>query len=179
MKLFRIALIATLTTTSGFVFAAVDGTLGTTSTGTSDISVTKENTALISGIDDIAFGTLGLLPTPAVETSAMCVYSANAGAYGITISSGNGAFTMNEPNGGTLAYSVRWADSSGILAAVTDSTPTTTLLGSSTELDCASDTAGGVANSNAILEVTIVDTDYNAAPSGDYTDTLTLLITPE
>lgn len=181
MKLFRIGLLASLTATSGLAFAATDGTEGLTSTGTSDVSVTKENTALISGIDDIAFGTLGLLPTPAVETSAMCVYAANAGAYGITITSGsgNGAFAMNEPGGGTLAYSVRWADASGTLTAVADGTPTTTLLGSSTELDCASDTANGVANSNAILEVTIAEAEYNAAPSGVYTDTLTLLITPE
>lgn len=179
MKLFRTALIASLTATSGLAFAATDGIEGLTSSGTSDVSVTKENTALITGVDDIAFGTLGILPTPAVEISAMCVYAASAGAYGITISSGNGGFTMNETSGGTLAYSVRWADSSGVLAAVADGVATTALLGSSTELDCASTTAGGVPNSNAILEVTIANTDYNAAPAGDYTDTLTLLITPE
>ena len=39
------------------VFAATDGTLGTTSTGTSDITVTIPELILISGMADITFGT--------------------------------------------------------------------------------------------------------------------------
>ncbi len=180
MKLFRIALLASLVTTAGVATAATQGTQGPTSSGTSDVSVTKENTALITGIDDIAFGTLGFLTAPEVLTSSMCVYAANAGAYNITVSSLNGGFVMNAAVGtGTLAYTVRWADRTETLAAVTENVALTTLTGSATELDCGADTAGGVANSNAILEVSIDDAAYNAAPTGVYSDTLTLLITPE
>ena len=173
MKFFRIAVIASLTTVSGVAVAVTDdGDLDTTSTGTSDVTVTKQNTVQISGIDTIDFQTLGYIDpaTPVTAESDMCVFS-STGTYTILLTSTNGAFNLND-NGNTIDYTVTWADAADAGAPVAYNTVLETQAGSNVDPTCEN------AN-NATLTVTLNNAQFNSADAGTYTDTLTMQVSPE
>jgi len=96
MKLFRIALIASLTAFSGHSMAAVQGTLSATeSEGQADINISKDNAVMISMIDDINLGNFGNLSETLTGDDDVCVFS-STGGYSITITSGNGSFDLSD-----------------------------------------------------------------------------------
>ena len=151
--------------------AATDGTLGLTSTGTTDISIIKGDTAQITGLTDMVMApwTTGS-PAP-VDSTTACVYT-STGAYQVTPTSANGAglqFRMAD-GGNFLVYDVNWNDGSG-----NTNLNNGQLLGGqagSTTIGC-----GGATNVTVQVNVTIGN--ITAAPVGNYADTLTLLIAPE
>ncbi len=170
MKLFRIAMIASLTAMAGNAMAATDGILGSTSEGTAVIQISKLNAVQITDLDDINLGTQGNLTATATGSDAVCVFS-STGGYNITITSANGAFQLEDANTTTdIPYSLDWT--AGSTSAVTYNTPITGLVGDSTAVDCN-------ATTNASFEVSVTAADFNAADPGSYTDTLTLLVQPE
>jgi len=157
MKLFRVAMIASLAALSGSAMAAVDGNLGATSEGTSLIQIGKDNLVQITKLDDIDLGTHGNLTETATGTDEVCVFS-STGAYGITITSDNGLYALTDPNANTnIPYSIVW---------------TANMLGNSADTDCNGET-------NASYEISVTAADFNAADPGSYTDTLTLKVIPE
>ncbi len=171
MKLFRVAMIASLATLSGSVMAASDGNLGGTSEGTSIIQISKDNVVQITMLDDINLGTHGNLTATATGDDDVCVFS-STGGYNITITSANGSFDLDDANTTTdIPYSVVWTAGASTATAVY-ATAMTGMLGNSTATDC-----NGVTNAN--FEVSVTAADFNAADPGSYTDTLTLLVTPE
>jgi hypothetical protein len=170
MKLFRIALIASLTAMTGSAIAATQGTIGNTSTGTSDININKGNAVQITDVDDIDLGTSGNLAATATQSDAVCVFS-STGACNITVTSTNGSFILTDANTTTdIDYTVDWTV--GTLAPVTYNTAITGLVGDSTSVDCG-------ATTNATFTVSVTAAEFNAADPGSYTDTLTLLVQPE
>lgn len=170
MKLFRIAMIASLTAMSGSVLAATDGTLGATSTGTAIINIAKGNAVQITDLDDIDLGTQGNLTATASQSDDVCVFS-STGGYNITLTSANGAFVLSDANTTTdIAYTVDWT--AGTTTAVTYNTAITGLIGDSTAVDCN-------ATTNASFTVSVAAAPFNAADPGGYTDTLTMLVQPE
>ena len=169
MKFFRIAVIASLTAISGVAIAATDGTTGAQSSGSSDVTVTKQQIVRITGVDNIEFGALGFLTAAESVASAMCIYS-SAGGYNVTASSTTGYALTSGDATTDVAYTATWNGANLVLDTALGGQA-----GNSTEIDCASDTD----NSNATLAVTLDTASFNSAEAATYTGTLTLTIAPE
>lgn len=168
-----LAVAAFATFAASNAFAATQGTLGATSQGTLDITLTIDPLVQISALDDIALGTYtgGGDMTGADD---LCVYS-NNGGYDIT-ATGNGAGQAFELIGGSanIPYTVEWATTAGA-ATGTSLTSGVTLAGQGgtfTTPNC-----NGADNARVI--VTVDSTTLAAAPADSYTGVLTLLVAPQ
>lgn len=156
-----------------------DGTLGSTSTGTSYIDVDIPQQVQITSMVDVG-GTIDAtqLASGASYGGNVCVYS-NVGTtreYTVTATGDGtaGAFTVQDGGTSTLAYSVLFNDSIGgggsSLTSGTASDPFAAGAGTTTT-NC-----GGSAN--ASYTVSFSSTDLQAALAGEYTGVLTLLVSP-
>jgi len=173
MKTFKIALIsaAVAASASTVAVAATDGLLDLTSTGTSIITIIKQNAVQITNVNDIDLGTHFALAADEVASDDVCVFS-STGSYDITLTSGAGpAFEMNDGGGTPLAYAVNWTTGGTTTPAVSGA-----VVGTFTSTAVDPTCSGGT---NANFEVTVNQADFNAAPNGTYTDTLTLVVTPQ
>lgn len=162
--------------------AATQGTLGNTSTGTLNISVTKPARANITGLSDL------ILPgwTPAhgavTLTDDLCVYSTRPGG-GYTVkatgSGAGGAFTL--ANGGsTLIYTITW-NSGGVNNLANTGVNLTAGTTSNARSNAAMDSAtcnGTVPGPTARLVFKVTNARMVAATQGTYSGVLTMLITP-
>ena len=173
-KLDKWTLIATLSfaTTAN----AADGQLGASSSGSSEVTVTKEDLVLITGVGDLDLGAYTSTAADLSLSDALCVYSSTS-AYKLTVTSANASdsFQLEDVIGGsTIPYALTWADSSGNPNTVEPSGTIGNLSGNQTSTSC-SDSSG----TNASFSVTVLAADFNNAPPGNYSDTLTLMIEPE
>ena len=166
---------------SGVAVAAQDGTPGPTSTGSSVVTIIKQDAAQITKVNDLNFNNPGFLSNDVRLADDVCVFS-TTGAYNVTLTSTNGTndFLLRNGSGDDMPYSVAWGAATTLGAvgsgtAITGGTALAGQAGNGTDLDCAGD-AGGV---NAAFAVEIAAADYNAAPVGTYTDILTILVAPE
>lgn len=157
--------------------AATQGTLGTTSTGSVSIGATVPGRVQISGLTDVAFGTVD--PTvPASSAENVCVWSNTSGkGYQVTAtgSGASNAFTLTDGTG-TLAYSVEWAGSSGQSSgsALTSGTALTGLSSTATSPTCS---AGAAATASLVVKMTAAN--LQAAVASTYNGTLTLVVAPQ
>lgn len=158
---------------SATAFAATDGTLGTTSQGTTDISVTVGEMVRISDLEDFAFGSYA--GTGDLDSNDdLCVYRNGGALYTITATSNEGAFTVKD-GADSIAYSVQFNDQTGTNGEVslTYNTASGTQSGANTQsANCA--TGGKSANVHIVLTEAAVQ----AAPPGSYTGTLILTAAP-
>lgn len=170
VSLFALSLIAPIS-----AMAASDGTLGTTSTGTSTISVTVPALIKITGVADLALGTWAGSGAM-TGNDDVCIYTNKAaGNYRVTAtgSGGGGAFTITDGSN-TIAYTAAWNDVSGTTgqAALTSGTA----LNGQTGANTSSQTCGGSQNAN--FYISIAEAALLAAPSGAYSGTLTMVVEP-
>ena len=157
--------------------AASQGALGATSTGSVDISATVPGRVQISGLSDVAFGTVD--PTVAASNAqSVCVWS-NTSGRGYTVTgtgSGTGnAFTLSDGSN-DLAYAVEWADTSG-QSTGTALTPAAALAGLSSAAVDPTCSAGPASSASLIVRMTAAD--LQAAVAGSYTGTLTIVDAPQ
>lgn len=170
---------ATLLATAGTATAATQGTLGTgSSTGSMDLSVTISESLRITGLADAALGTYGGTGDLTQDTD-VCVYTNDStGDYQITADNlaNSGNFEITNANSDALAYTVAWNDATGTTgqAALTANVA----LAAQTGADTASDDCSTGASMTSNIEVTFAEAALQAAPSGAYTGTLTLVVTP-
>ena len=149
---------------------ATDGFIGSSSEGTSVLTIVKEDAVQISDVDDLYLGIKGALTSAQVVGDDVCVFS-STGAYSLTVSSTNGGFALKDSNTLTdIRYSLEWVTTS--THSVRYNKTLTSLSGNSQSLDC-----GG--STNARFQVTIRPKSFNKAEPGQYRDTLTLLVHPE
>ena len=158
---------------AGVAVAATQGTLGSTSTGSVNISSIKGAAVQISALTDFTFPPTATTPAPIEQTA--CVYS-TTGSYTIQATSAHasgGAFRLNNA-GNYIAYAVGWfnASSGGTAASLASGTTSAAQTGA----DTGSTSCSGGADSR--IGITIDATTFTAAPAGTYTDTLTLLVAP-
>jgi spore coat protein U-like protein len=158
-------------------FAATQGSLGTTSTGTVGISATVPGRVEISGLSDIAFGTVD--PAAAAASAEnVCVWSNTSGkAYTVT-ATGSGASNAFSLSDGTnsLVYAVEWAGTAGQSTgtALVSGTALGGLSSTATNPGCSSGPA-----STASLIVKMTAANLQAAVASSYTGTLTLVVAPQ
>lgn len=149
--------------------AAVQGSLGATSSGSFSITAVLQDLVQVSSLDDLNLGTYsgsGNL----TGTEGFCVYRNGTGAYTATLtgSGASNAFTIAS-GANTMPYTITYNGT-----AITTGGTTATQTGNSTLTDCGGD---DVAN-NATIVVDIDSTVLQSRPSGTYTGTLTILINP-
>lgn len=163
--------------------AATQGTLGSTSTGTANISITKSVQAQISDLSDMTVSNWSIGDGAVTLFTNACIYS-STGSYKVTATgSGSlGAFTIASGMN-TIPYSVVWnAGGAGNLASTGSSLNTGVQSATFGNADTGSATCngGGAANNTARVVVGITSAAMNAAVSSNtpYTGTLTMLVTP-
>ncbi|RJF87810.1 hypothetical protein D3874_12895 [Oleomonas cavernae] len=157
-------------------FAATQGSLGPTSTGSLVITLAAPNLVRISALDDINLGTFS--GTALAGGDDVCIFS-NTGGYNVT-ASGDGTGSAFEltgfSTGDAVPYNVQWATTAGATSgtALTAGTPLTGLGGSFTNPTCR-----GGAQLNARVLVDVTEAVLSEAPADNYTGTLTLLVEPQ
>ncbi len=173
-----IAAIAALGTFSAGIFAASDGDVGTTSTGTTDITLVVPDLVRISDLSDIDLGTYSGMGTETGNTDA-CIFRNGAGTYTVTATTDKGDFRISRGAGGTAAedidFDAYWNDESGTTgrAALTYNTALTTQSGANTAaIDC-----GGGTNANFSVEIAAAD--MQTKNPATYEATVTIVIAPE
>lgn len=152
-------------------YAANDGTLGATSSGDFDISLTVNGAVKISNLSDMTLPAFSGADVSNVQTA--CVYSnSTGGAYNVTASATGAAFNLSG-TGGSIAYTVEYDDGSPSgFVSLTHGNLASMANASGTDDDC------GGTGSNATVRVNVAATDASAVPQGSYTSTLTLLVAP-
>lgn len=157
--------------------AASDGTLGATSTGRSNITITVTRELRINNLGDISLGTFDVATAPFVGTDTLCVYDNGSTAYQMTLSSLNGSGIFEMINGANrITYTVEY-DDTGTGASYSSATEAVALVAqanaTSTNDSCV--TAG---SDNATVRVTVTAANVSNAANGTYTDTLSAVIAP-
>ena len=156
------------------VFAATDGTVGATSTGTATISVTLPKLVRVRGLRDFAFGsytgTGDLTDNENINVSS----NYTAGTYRVRARGSGAAFAFTLTDGTSLIpYTVAYNDATGTSGevALTADTNLTTQGGIVKPLSTTTD--------NANYHVNILEANLQAVDAGSYSGTLSLIITPE
>ncbi len=161
------------------VFAATQGTLGTTSTGTVNISITIPSLVQICGLNDITLGTTSTFPATGATTAAIYSNTASpAGSYLVTASSANASGTTFQVANGShvIAYSAFWGNTSATSPSIAlqSGVQTVRQTGGSNSNSFSCSTS---ANANFNISFTAAQV-QGAPPSLTYTDTVTILINP-
>lgn len=160
----------------GTAWAATQGSVGTTSTGTVDLQVTIGTLARISDLDDLDLGQFtgsGDLS----DNDDVCVWSSGSSGYNITgTGSGTGgAFTLGA-GAELVTYTVEWASTSGQTtgSSLTSGSALTGQTTAATSTDC---NAG--ASPSASLIVKVAESEMLGKSAAAFTGTLTLVVAPE
>ncbi len=183
-KLLKSAIPALCVLATGFsANAATQGTLGTTSTGSANISITKSVQAQITDLSDMTLANWSIGQGAVTLYSNVCIYS-STGNYKVT-ATGSGtsnAFTIASGTN-TIPYSVTWNSGGAGGLANTGTTLTSGVQSAAfnnATLASATCNGGGASNDTARVVVGVASTDMTAAASSNtpYTGTLTMLVTP-
>lgn len=171
-KLFNLSALCSVFSLFAFAMpalAATQGTLGTSSTGTAEVSVTIPEQFRVSNLQDVSFGTWG--GGDLTNNQNTCVYHNGDGSYSITATSSTGSFALqNGPD--SLPFEVYFNNTptpAGGSALAYNST-TSTSGSNTTAADCS---AGGL---SANIRVRIAEGDLQAANPGAYNATLSFII---
>ena len=160
------------------VAATTDGTLGASSPGTADVSLTIDEKFQISGMTAFTFGSwsgTGDL----TQNDDICIYHNGDGSYKVTITDNSvlsaGFAVEDAADANEIAMSVNFNDETGTTGsiAVVDGTATAAQSGANT----ASTNCGG--GNSANIEVVVAEADLNAAPAGAYDSQITVLVEPD
>lgn len=156
--------------------AASDGDTGTTSTGSLDVSLAIGNLVRISGIEDLSFGSYDGNGDEARDDDVCIWTNQNSATYRVK-ARGSGAahsFLLSDGASQTLAYTVRWNDTTGTDG--NESLAADTLSGVMTNANTSSTTCSG--GSNANFQVKIAEAALLARRPGTFSGVLTLIISP-
>jgi len=162
----------------GTAFAATQGTLGATSTGSITIGASIPNRVQLSKLTDVSFTN----QDPSVNASNaqnVCVWSnTSTKGYNVTATGSGTANAFTLANGAlTVPYSVEWAGSSGQTtgSALSTGTALTGLTSTATNMNCAS---GPATSASLIVNISSANLQTMQAAT-TYTGTLTLVVAPE
>ena len=175
--------------TSAGAMAASDGTLGTTSTGTTEVSISKGTLVQVTGMQDLAYApanSFAAIPAAGVLSVNVCVFSSTAGytmvATGSEAPQAAGEFNMY--NGGIaldatdyINYTLDFTDNTTLApqtVSLVRGAATINLSSGTSTLGCAGD-AGSV---NSTITSTIDGVEFDAAVNNAiYSETVTMIFT--
>ena len=161
------------------LLAASDGTLGTTSTGLANASMTIEPKVRISDVDPVIFGSLPTTPTSVSREEFVCVYSNMPGHnYKITASMADG-FSLKNLSGQSIPFELFWSGSTSTSNMVQLSNQVPQNRGGGGSALSGSSTADCQGSTNAALRVTIPGESYSGKTAGNYSGTLQLTVEPD
>lgn len=158
------------------LFGANDGSLGMTSTGTVDVSLSISSLVQISGLSDITLNVSDTSSNATGNTSA-CIYTnVGSGTYNVTVTSANalaGVFRVKDSGDNYVVYTADWNDEDATGGtALVSGTPLVNQTGANTsQANC-----GGTPN--ARLNITFLAANLLLATPGTYTDTITIVVAP-
>lgn len=162
--------------------AALQGTLGSTSTGSINFTVTKPPRADITNLSDLVLSGWIAGDGPVTLTDDVCVYSTRpSGGYTVraTGSGAGGAFGLTNGTH-TMNYSVIW--NSGGVGNLANTGETLSAGSTSNQQNNAATTSstcsGNSAGPTARLIVRIAENEMMSSPQGTYVGVLTLMVTP-
>lgn len=167
------------------LYAATQGSAGSTSSGTVEINIVKNRTILITGLRDFNFGQWTPGDGTLSDNDNLCVGKTNFGTYGIR-AAGNGdgfdpaAFTLS--NGiDQIYYNVYWNDAAASTGAnlANQLTPGVIQHGQNESFFHTLFFLFGFCGNNANVEIEIPDTELQSGSGGIYAGTLTLLVIPD
>jgi len=109
---------------SSAAFSAGQGSLNSTSTGSSDLSLTINDSVMITGMSDVTFSAYGASNVGDINIGdAFCVYRNGQDGYNITATNPNGSeFSItSSATGDTVQYTLALDESNRSFQAVIDS----------------------------------------------------------
>lgn len=169
----------------GVAFAATQGTLGLSSTGTVDLSIPLGNVVQVSGLVDFALPLYVPGSGDVEATQEVCVFANNTGGdYQVSTTSLNenaGQWRLHDGLGNYLTYNVAWVDAIGGQTFADNTAGAWTSSGISPNQDNGNvlDPLCAIGTNSATLAVQVPELgNLDTAVDGVYTDTLTIVITP-
>jgi hypothetical protein len=132
----------------------------------------------ITGLSDVAFGSLANLSSDSVQSQNVCVFSSSStSGYNVeAIGSGSGgAFTLASGSN-LLGYDVEWSSASGQTSGTLLS-PNVALTGQTSP--ATQQTCNSGVPSSASLIIILRAAQLSSATAGSYSGTLTLVVAPE
>ena len=179
MKISKIIMVGLFALAFPFeIYAASQGDVGTTSTGTLDVDLVVPDLVRVSGLADIDLGTYSGTGDESGNDD-VCVFRNGAGTYSVTVTTNKGDFRISRGAGGTAAedidFTAYWNDEDGTTgrAELTYNTALETQSGANTAaIDC----GGGV---NANFSLVISESDMQTKNPNTYSATVTIVIAPE
>ncbi len=126
----------------------------------------------VSGLTDVAFGTIGAFGTDLVRSQSLCAFSGLLGGrYAVTASGSGagGAFTLSN-GAAALPYEVQWSTAAG-QSAGTSLTANVPLSGQTMLLSCPV-----LQTTNTSLIVILRAANLGVATAGNYSGTLTVIL---
>lgn len=159
---------------AGNAMAAGNGTMGTTSSADTILTLGIPDRVQISDVKDLALGTWSGT-SDLVGSTSFCVYRNGAAGYDVTLSTVSGSFQVSSATSGdSIPFGVKVDDSLDASAgeALTYNTASANALLGSNSLTC-----GG--SDNATLQFTFAQADLQGKGTAtDYTETVTILVAP-
>lgn len=156
------------------LFAATDGQVGATSTGSANISLTLPKLIRIRNMADVLFPSYSGAGDLTFNKDITVSVNYPTGGYRITTtgSGASSAFTV-AAGATTIPYAMLYNDQAGIAGtvAVTAGTPLTGQSGALRPL--------GTNNLNANYQVKFLETNLQSADAASYSGTLTIIVAPE
>jgi len=163
-------------------YAATRGTLGTSSNGSLNFSVTKPARADISNLSDLNLSGWIVGDGPVMLTEDVCIYSTRpSGGYTVLATGSGSGQDFSLSNGTrTIDYTVAW-NAGGVGSLTNSGVSLTSNMVSGGLTNAATDSSscsGTIPGPTARLIITISDSVMSSASSGSYSGTLTLVVTP-
>jgi hypothetical protein len=139
------------------------------------------NSVRISGLSDVAFGSISNFTVDAVSSQSVCLYAKSppSNNYRVTASgSGTGGAFLLSSGTATLPFEVQWSDTPGKSAGTQLLANQPLTAQHSTSSGSADDCSKGPATTASLI-IVLRSAAVSAASSGTYSGTLTLLVAPE
>lgn len=151
----------------------VQGTLGTSSTGSLDITLQVAPLVLVTNLNDIALGTYSGTGNLS-NSDNFCIYHNGDGKFNITMNgSGTGSAYTLANGSNLLPYTVGFTNGAAPIAPMT----TLVALTGQTGANLVDSTCSG--GDNVKVDITVANASLATAPAGTYTGTLTMVVAPE
>ena len=166
---------AAVAITAGVSYAAVDGPVGETSTGTLNINLNVLEEVQVSRLNDISLSNYVAGGADNVGTDLFCMYYNNSTNVNLTLTSANtdGTDFRLENAGEFINYTVRIDPDAGGASPFQAHAH-----GATVQYTGAATTTSGCSGDTATVEVTVTNVGVLPVSNGIYSDTMTLLVAP-